>query len=117
MPYIKRNNDNDITAFSLTQEPGFDERLDSDDPELVSFLKKQVTEKDRTRALEASDQSLIRVLEDLIVLLSDKGVIQFTELPEEAQGKLMRRLSMRRAINELSDLAWEDDETINIAPK
>lgn len=116
MPYIKRNSENEISAFSLTQEPGFDEFLKGDEPELVTFLKKQVVIDEKTEALEASDQSLIRVLEDLVVLLSDKGVIQFTELPEEAQRKFMRRLSMRRAINELSDLAWDDDETINIMP-
>jgi len=112
MPYVKRDENEKIIAFSLIPEPGFEESLDGDDLELIVFLRKHTTSTKKQDALEASDQSLIRVLEDLVVLLADKGVIQFTELPEQAQNKLMRRLSMRRASNELSDLVWDDDETV-----
>jgi hypothetical protein len=116
MPYIKRDDNNSIVAFSLTEEAGFDEYLEDTSLELQAFLEAQISAYQKGSDLEASDQSIIRVLEDLITLLSDKGIIQFTELPDEAQNKLMRRLSMRRAINDLSDLAWNDDETIDIEP-
>jgi len=114
MPYIKRDEHNRIVAFSLTEEAGFDEYSEDTSSELQAFLQQQMVTPEKNSALEASDQSIIRVLEDLIMLLSDKGVIQFTELPDEAQNKLMRRLSMRRAINDLSDLVSIDDETIDI---
>ncbi|WP_404398474.1 hypothetical protein [Idiomarina loihiensis] len=114
MPYIKRDENNRIVAFSLTEEAGFDEYSEDTSSELQAFLQQQMVTPGKNSALEASDQSIIRVLEDLIMLLSDKGVIQFTELPDEAQNKLMRRLSMRRAINDLSDLVSIDDETIDI---
>lgn len=116
MPYIKRDDNNCIVAFSLNEDAGFDEHLEDNSLEFQAFLEEQLSVSQKGSALEASDQSIIRVLEDLIMLLSDKGIIQFTELPDEAQNKLMRRLSMRRAINDLSDLAWSDDETIDIEP-
>ncbi|MCK7460342.1 hypothetical protein [Idiomarina aminovorans] len=114
MPYLKRDENNRIVAFSVTEEAGFNEYLEDNSSELQAFLQQQMVTPQQNSALQASDQSIIRVLEDLIMLLSDKGVIQFTELPDEAQNKLMRRLSMRRAINDLSDLAWSDDETVDI---
>lgn len=116
MPYVKRDEDNSIVAFSLTEESGFDEYLEGNNSDLQGFLKQQMSTDQTGSALEFSDQSIIRILEDLVMLLSDKGIIQFTELPNEAQNKLMQRLSMRRAINDLSDLAWADDETIDIKP-
>lgn len=114
MPYIKRDEHNRIVSFSLTEESGLDEYLDDNSSELQDFLQQQIVAPPKNSTLEASDQSIIRVLEDLIMLLSDKGVIQFTELPDEAQNKLIRRLSMRRTINDLSDLVSSDDETIDI---
>ena len=114
MPYVKRDDNNCIVAFSLTEEAEFNEYLEDNSAELQAFLHQQMAGSQKSSALEASDQSIIRVLEDLVMLLSDNGVIQFTELPDEAQNKLTRRLSMRRAINDLSDLVSMDDETIDI---
>ena len=57
-------------------------------------------------ALRASDLEVVRVLEDLIQVLIEKGVIQFTELPEPAQKKLLQRKRLRRS----SDLTLFDDD-------
>lgn len=42
-----------------------------------------------------SDQAMIRVLEDLIHALTDKGVLSITDLPEAAQAKLIGRSKAR----------------------
>jgi hypothetical protein len=41
------------------------------------------------------DADLVRVLEDLVHVLIDKGVIALTDLPDHAQAKLLERKSFR----------------------
>ncbi|WP_422136145.1 hypothetical protein [Endozoicomonas sp. ALD040] len=57
------------------------------------------------KVMQAADADFIRVLEDLIDLLIDKQIIQFTELPDPVQNKLLNR---RRYREELRD---QDDTT------
>jgi len=47
-------------------------------------------------------------LEDVVGLLIGKGLILFTELPVEAQRKIMRRQQMRSEMGESLDLIGED---------
>ncbi|MDD2918538.1 hypothetical protein [Rhodoferax sp.] len=53
---------------------------------------------DKVNALSQSDTSLVRVLEDLIDVLINRGVIQFTDLPEAAQAKLLERRETRTSL-------------------
>lgn len=55
----------------------------------------------RKRDLSESDFQLIRAIEDLINLLSTKGVISETELPEPLQNLLERRRALRHLVQEL----------------
>lgn len=54
---------------------------------------------DKAAALSQTDTSLVRVLEDLIDVLITRGVIQFTDLPEAAQAKLLERRETRASLN------------------
>ncbi len=54
---------------------------------------------DKANALSQTDTSLVRVLEDLIDVLINRGVIQFTDLPEAAQAKLLERRQTRASLN------------------
>ena len=54
---------------------------------------------DKVNALSQSDTSLVRVLEDLIDVLITRGVIQFTDLPEAAQAKLLERRETRASLS------------------
>ena len=47
------------------------------------------------RALEATDKDMIRIAEDLLNLLVDKGLITESELPQYAQDKLSVRRNAR----------------------
>ena len=49
--------------------------------------------------LNQSDIELIRVLDDLIDLLTDKHVFSFTDLPEAAQAKLLSRKNAREVLH------------------
>lgn len=61
-------------------------------------------------AFRQSDIGLVRVLEDLIDVLINRGVFQFTELPEAVQAKLMERRQTRASLgNRLQPLLLDDD--------
>ncbi|MFZ2391711.1 hypothetical protein, partial [Rhodoferax sp.] len=69
-----------------------------------------MTEPDKTDALSQTDTSLVRVLEDLIDVLITRGVIQFTDLPEAAQAKLLERRETRASLNNRLQLLPADDD-------
>ena len=62
--------------------------------------------------LAESDQALIRVVEDLVDTLIGKGLVQFTDLPEAAQAKLLERRNLRRSVNALNLLQDDDSKLI-----
>ena len=63
--------------------------------------------------LNQSDASFVRVLEDVVDVLIDRGVIQFTDLPQAAQSKLMlRRQTRARLQNALQLLPGDSDNRL-----
>lgn len=56
-----------------------------------------------------SDTDMVRVLEDLIDVLIDRGVIQFTDLPKPAQAKLLQRKETRATLSNRLDLIGDDE--------
>ena len=105
MPFVKRDEQGEVIAVSQESGPGFTEKLGIDDRELVDFVSRIGGD---GSTLAASDLDLIRVVEDVVELLIAKGLILFTELPEDAQQKIMRRQQMRSQAENLQDLISED---------
>lgn len=99
MPYVHRGQDGRITGVSLTTSAETHEFLPTEHPELLHFSKDLMG--GHASILLDSDMKLIRVLEDLVELLLDQGVIRFTDLPEPAQQKLMERRYMRSSTGSL----------------
>lgn len=106
--YIKRADDGRIELVSRKATPDCREFLAADSPELLAFLSEGEVKAGQAH-FQASDLAFVRVLEDVIELLMDKGVISFTELPEAAQQKVMERQTLRRRLSGLS-LVGSDDE-------
>ena len=50
----------------------------------------------------------MRVIEDVVDLLVEKGFILFTELPESAQKKVLTRQQLRSRIGSSLDLLGDD---------
>lgn len=72
-----------------------------------------MTQPDKVNALSQTDTSLVRVLEDLIDVLITRGVIQFTDLPEAAQAKLLERRETRASLsNRLQLLPMDGDNDL-----
>lgn len=97
--YVKRD-ERGIVAVSEDFLDGFEE-VDLQDPELQAFLTDKA-DLGGNRRFRESDSSLIRVIEDLVDLLSAKGIMRFTDLPPEAQKKLMERKTMRGGADNLN---------------
>ena len=104
MPYIKRDEQGYIVAVSRVEEPGFDEEVSRESPELSAFLASQQV----ANSLDESDQDFVRVLEDVVELLIARGVILFTDLPRSAQEKIMRRQKLRNELSGELDLIGDD---------
>ncbi|MBK6741691.1 MAG: tryptophan synthase subunit beta like protein [Hydrogenophilales bacterium] len=105
MPYVQRGPDGRIAAVSLMASEAMQEFLASDQPELLRFSRDIMG--GHTSVLLDSDMKLIRVLEDLVELLLNQGVIRFTDLPEPAQQKLLERRGLRTDPESLGLLGGE----------
>jgi len=103
LPFVRRDQDGRINAVSDTQAPSFDEAVEPGTPELTRFLAQMTAQDD----LANTDLAFVRVLEDLLDVLIDKNVLLFTELPEEAQKKIMARQALRKRDNALNILQDE----------
>ena len=108
MPYIKRNSAGEITAVSEEALPGFVLATDHDVDDISDFGIELVG-KDEAELLK-TDLEFVRVLEDVIELLMVKNLIQFTELPDASQAKMLKRKELRGGLGGKLDLL--DDESI-----
>lgn len=96
MLYIERGDDGKIVA--LHKRPGtlaVEEKAHMDE-EVLTFLTETGT---WGESLAFSDAATVRVIEDLVDLLVKKNVINFTELPEQAQHRIKERQILREKIS------------------
>lgn len=110
MPYVMRNAEGHIIAV-LSEEAEGSELVASNDPGLGKFLSQDSPEQRAQKELMESDLGLIRVIEDLINVLIERGAIMFTDFPEPVQRKLLARSGLRKEFSYVDDLfnADEDD--------
>lgn len=125
MTYVIRDSSGQIVAVSrLDPEslPGGRRdwvAIDDVAPELAAFMDSMSLADDldapgsadlpaRTE-LAHTDIGMVRVLEDLIDLLIDQGLIDFTDLPLEAQNKLSERQSRRAQLRRISLMDDDSD--------
>jgi FMN phosphatase YigB (HAD superfamily) len=104
MPFVSRNGEGHIVAVFDALQPEAMEELTPDNEELRLFLGQENNEWMR------ADLELARVTEDLIDTLIDKGVIMFTDLPDAAQHKLLKRQGLRNRLDYVSQLFTLSDE-------
>lgn len=111
MPYIKRDQSNQIIALSMIEGAEFTEYQSSTNSEIVAFLEESDDIGATKSALEESDMEFVRVAEDLINTLILKKVILFTDFPEATQEKLLGREKLRQQLQgERNDSFLDDGE-------
>lgn len=103
MPYIARDPGGRIETVSREPFEG-GEPVSPENPELQAFLATL----GGGETISATDLDFVRVLEDLVELLVNKGVILFTELPESAREKMLFRQRLRSGIAGNLDLIGDD---------
>ena len=91
MPYVRRNAEGHIVALLAEPAPDASESLSSSHLEVLAFLGAGSD----AAAFGMLDVDFVRVTEDLIHTLIEKGVLQFTDLPPDARRKLQARESFR----------------------
>ena len=91
MPYARRNPAGAIDALFAEASAEAPEYLPSGHMEVLAFLGVS----SGAAAYGVLDLDFVRVTEDLIYTLIEKGVLLFTDLPVEAQRKLEARESFR----------------------
>lgn len=101
MPYIRRNAQGSIVALLAEAASDASEFLPRHDAQVLAFVG---LTPDGAKFAEL-DADFIRVTEDLICTLIDRGVLQFTDLPADAQRKLLAREHFReRSVSGALDL-------------
>ncbi|MBB5018232.1 hypothetical protein HNQ59_001517 [Chitinivorax tropicus] len=105
MPYIARDADGHILSVSRLMDDRHIEFASPHDSTLLAFLSNA----EEDRGFSSLDSDLIRVIEDLIDVLIDKNVLRLTDLPHEAQKKLLARKSLRSKMRGEFKLLGDDD--------
>ncbi|MGM0703710.1 MAG: tryptophan synthase subunit beta like protein [Pseudomonadota bacterium] len=105
--YVKRNETGQIVQAAREPSAECQEFVPPCAPDLQAFMAED--EEFEGVDLSKTDLGFIRVLEDLLDVLMDKGVISFTDLPEPAQQKVMERQSLRQRLNSVDLMGEEDD--------
>lgn len=103
MPFVLLDENNHIVAVYTENVDGAVE-VAPDDPALREFIYRNHPEEEQREKLAKSDLSLARVMEDLIDVLIEKGVIMFTDFPEAAQKKLLERRGFRKEFSYVQNL-------------
>ena len=108
MIYVKRDERQRIAAVSREPLAGF-VPLDDQDCEDVFSLSAAVEDDQLTRM----DKALIRVIEDLVMLLVEQNQIRFTDLPQAVQDKILMRQEVRKSLKpQLEILPEKEDEQL-----
>ena len=96
MPYVQRDSTGQVVAIFAQPGPGHDEFLPAGHPELAALSG--------AGEFAHLDADLIRVIEDVVDVLIDRGLLRLTDLPPEAQRKLLARKGARARLREGLDL-------------
>ena len=113
----RRSPDGSVVALTrqLLSAPEADdggwEVASSDEPSVEEFLRGVSS---KSQMLSQTDAGLARVLEDLIDVLINRGLIQFTDLPEPAQAKLLDRRQTRASMVHRLELLPDDTDNLRL---
>lgn len=110
MIYVERNDAGEIVALHKSSTNSATEQKELSDPEVLNFLENHHDAGPIKTLLHTTDTGMIRVIDDVVDLLVSKNIIKFTDLPEEAQQKLLNRKQFRSDLGK--DTIIMDDEGI-----
>ncbi len=101
MPFVQRDASGAVTALFSQPGPGHEEEVPAGHPDLTP-----VTGPSEFALLDAD---LIRVIEDVVDVLIDRGLLRLTDLPLDAQRKLLARKGARARLRQGLNLLGPND--------
>lgn len=104
MVYVQRDEHGRLLRVEYQPFEGMTDNLAVESEELKAWLNAKEEVRARLASLHSSDLELVRVLEDVVSVLVERGVIQYTDLPEAARVKLDQRAVARAEIEGLSSI-------------
>ncbi|MCV9880123.1 tryptophan synthase subunit beta [Brenneria izbisi] len=111
MFYIQRDSDGYLLKVDESPFPEMNGELPDDSAEALEWLNSHEVTQASLQQLRQSDLEMVRVLEDLIQVLMQKGLINITDFPPAAQLKLISRTQAREALNgSLNKLIGDDED-------
>ncbi len=105
MIYVKRDERQRVAAVSREPLEGF-VPLDNQDCEDIFSLTASIENDELSRM----DKPLIRVIEDLVMLLVKQNQICFTDLPIAVQEKILMRQQVRKSLQSQLDILPEKED-------
>lgn len=101
MPFVQRDSTGKVIAIFAEAGTTHAEHLPAGHPDLASLAGSD----EFTRL----DADLIRVIEDVVDVLIDRGLLRLTDLPADAQRKLLTRKGARARLKQGLNLLGSDD--------
>ncbi len=101
MPYVQRDSTGQVVALFAAAGPGHDEELPAGHPDAAALAG--------SGEFARLDADLIRVIEDVVDVLIDRGLLRLTDLPADAQRKLLTRKGARARLRQGLDLLGPGD--------
>lgn len=109
MIYVQHDAQGQLLRVEMEPFAGMTTVLPTMDEQVQAWLAREEL-RVRLGRLKDSDLELVRVLEDLVSVLVERGGIRYTDLPEAAQRKLQARAEARSGLGCLSGLLGDEDE-------
>lgn len=103
MLYVQRDGQGNLLRVEGQPFEGMNDTLAYQSDELKEWLDARLEVRSRLDLLRHSDLDLVRVLEDVVNVLVERGVIRYTDLPEAARRKLDERALVRADLEGLAD--------------
>ncbi|WP_153161659.1 hypothetical protein [Zoogloea sp. 1C4] len=101
MPYVQRDATGRVVALFTEAGPGHEEELPLGHPDTAALTG--------SGDFARLDADLIRVIEDVVDVLIDRGLLRLTDLPPDAQRKLLARKGARARLRQGLDLLGPSD--------
>lgn len=113
MVYVQRDEQGRLLKVEYQAFDGMTDTLAVESEELRSWLQAKEEVRARLNSLHNSDLELIRVLEDVVSVLVERGLIRYTDLPEAARIKLDQRAVARAEIEGLTGILAGDPDLVH----
>ncbi|WJY16151.1 tryptophan synthase subunit beta [Pectobacteriaceae bacterium CE90] len=110
MFYILRDSNSNLIRVEESPFPEMNGELAEDSVEAIAWLNNKEVILSSLQKLRNSDLEMVRVLEDLIQVLINKGQVNITDFPVAAQLKLINRSQAREVLGGLDALIREDED-------